>query len=131
MNSVPRTRFVDVAVQKCSRSGRRLQNNWMSYQCKFMCWYIIVPPTVVVNAMNPSKPPQNQRLGIELPRNTLAGHMLKVGALDTPLFEALQNHILNYDIVQMDETPVVLRHAKRCECQCQCQLILIDRDRES
>ena len=49
---------------------------------------------------------QYQRLGIELPRNTLAGHMLKVGALVTPLIEALQHHILSHDIVQMDETPV-------------------------
>ena len=49
---------------------------------------------------------QYQRLGIELPRNTLAGHMLKVGALVRPLIEALQQHILSYDIVNMDETPV-------------------------
>ncbi len=49
---------------------------------------------------------QFARLGIELPRNTLAHHMIKAGALITPLIDALQTHICDYDIVQMDETPV-------------------------
>ncbi len=49
---------------------------------------------------------QFARLGIELPRNTLASHMIKVGELITPLIDALSDHICDYDIVQMDETPV-------------------------
>jgi transposase len=49
---------------------------------------------------------QFERLGIDLPRNTLASHMLKVGALIEPLIEALSSHIRSHDVVQMDETPV-------------------------
>lgn len=49
---------------------------------------------------------QFARLGIELPRNTLASHMVRAGALIKPLIDALQAHIRGYDIVQMDETPV-------------------------
>jgi transposase len=49
---------------------------------------------------------QFKRLGIELPRNTLANHMIKAGALIQPLIEALQDHVLSHDIMQMDETPV-------------------------
>ena len=49
---------------------------------------------------------QFERLGIELPRNTLASHMVKVGTLIEPLIEAMTEHIRGYDIVQMDETPV-------------------------
>ena len=49
---------------------------------------------------------QFKRLGIELPRNTLANHMIKAGELIAPLIGALQQHITNHDIVQMDETPV-------------------------
>ena len=49
---------------------------------------------------------QFERLGIALPRNTLANHMIKAGALIEPLIDALQAHIRRHDIVQMDETPV-------------------------
>lgn len=49
---------------------------------------------------------QFERLGIDLSRNTLANHMVKVGALIDPLIEALARHIRGYDITQMDETPV-------------------------
>lgn len=49
---------------------------------------------------------QFARLGIELPRNTLANHMIKAGELIQPLIQRLQDHILSHDIVQMDETPV-------------------------
>lgn len=47
-----------------------------------------------------------ERVGIHLPRNTLASYMVKAGELVTPLIEALHAHALGYDIVQMDETPV-------------------------
>ncbi|MEQ9587964.1 MAG: IS66 family transposase [Parvibaculaceae bacterium] len=49
---------------------------------------------------------QFERLGIDLPRNTLARHMIKVGELIEPLIEALTEHIRGYDVMQMDETPV-------------------------
>lgn len=49
---------------------------------------------------------QFERLGIEMPRNTLAGHMVKAGALIEPLISLLCAHIRGHDIVQMDETPV-------------------------
>ena len=49
---------------------------------------------------------QFERLGIELPRNTLANHMIKAGALIEPLIHQLQAHIRSHDVVQMDETPV-------------------------
>ena len=49
---------------------------------------------------------QFERLGIDLPRNTLASHMVKVGALIEPLSKALCQHIIGHDIVAMDETPV-------------------------
>jgi transposase len=49
---------------------------------------------------------QFERLGVELPRNTLASHMVKAGALIEPLVEALCAHIRSDAIVQMDETPV-------------------------
>jgi transposase len=49
---------------------------------------------------------QFARLGIELPRNTLASHMVKAGELIQPLIEALCADIRGYDLTQMDETPV-------------------------
>ena len=48
---------------------------------------------------------QFERLGIELPRNTLANHKIKAGALIDPLIQQLQAHIRSHDVVQMDETP--------------------------
>lgn len=49
---------------------------------------------------------QFDRLGIDMPRNTLASHMIKLGELVQPLIDRLQQHVRGYDIVQMDETPV-------------------------
>jgi len=49
---------------------------------------------------------QFERLGIDLPRNTLASHMVKVGALIDPLIAALGDAIRCGGVVQMDETPV-------------------------
>ena len=57
---------------------------------------------------------QFERLGIDLPRNTLASHMVKVGELVEPLIKAMTEHIRGYDLVQMDETPVqVLKNRAR------------------
>lgn len=49
---------------------------------------------------------QWKRLDVDLPRNTLASHMIKIGVLVQPLIDALRSHVLAYDIVQMDETTV-------------------------
>ena len=55
-----------------------------------------------------------QRAGVELPRATLAGWMIKLGALLDPLIEQLRERLLAYDIVQMDETRIqVLKEAGR------------------
>jgi transposase len=47
-----------------------------------------------------------QRLGVELPRATLAGWMLKLALLLAPLMAQLRAQLLAYDIVQMDETRI-------------------------
>lgn len=47
-----------------------------------------------------------RRIGVELPRATLASWMIKAGALIQPLINLLRDRLLTYDIVQMDETPV-------------------------
>lgn len=49
---------------------------------------------------------QFDRWGIDLPRQTLASHMVKVGELVTPLVDAMAKHALAYDVIQMDETRV-------------------------
>ncbi|MFQ5645158.1 MAG: IS66 family transposase [Thiogranum sp.] len=49
---------------------------------------------------------QFERLGIDLPRQTLASHMVKAGALIEPLMARLSAQALSHDIVQMDETRV-------------------------
>jgi hypothetical protein len=55
-----------------------------------------------------------QRAGVELPRATLAGWMIRLGALLDPLIEQLRGRLLAYDIVQMDETRIqVLKEAGR------------------
>jgi transposase len=53
-----------------------------------------------------------QRIGVDIPRATLANWMIRAGALIQPLINLLQDRLLSYDIVQMDETPVqVLKEA--------------------
>jgi transposase len=47
-----------------------------------------------------------QRIGVEIPRHTLAGQIVKAGELVTPLVNLMRDHITAYDIVNMDETPV-------------------------
>ena len=47
-----------------------------------------------------------RRAGVEIPRATLAGWMLKLGDLVLPLVNLLRDTLLGYDIVQMDETTV-------------------------
>jgi transposase len=47
-----------------------------------------------------------QRIGIDIPRATLANWMIRAGALIQPLINLLQDRLLAYDIIQMDETTV-------------------------
>jgi len=47
-----------------------------------------------------------KRAGIELPRATLANWILKLGELVLPLINLLRDSVLEYGIVQMDETTV-------------------------
>ena len=55
-----------------------------------------------------------QRAGVELPRATLAGWMLKLGELVLPLVNLLRDTLLGYDLIQMDETTVqVLKESGR------------------
>ena len=55
-----------------------------------------------------------QRIGVDIPRATLANWMIRAGQLVQPLINLMRDRLLDYDIVQMDETPVqVLREAGR------------------
>ena len=55
-----------------------------------------------------------QRIGVDLPRATLATWMIQVGQLIQPLINLLREHLLGYDIIQMDETTVqVLKEPDR------------------
>jgi transposase len=47
-----------------------------------------------------------QRIGVDIPRATLANWMIKVGTLIQPLINLMRDQLLAYDIVQMDETTV-------------------------
>jgi transposase len=47
-----------------------------------------------------------KRIGVELPRATLANWMIQAGILIQPLINLMQDRLLAYDIIQMDETPV-------------------------
>ena len=62
---------------------------------------------------------QLARIGVELPRSTLAHWMVKAGALVQPLVNLLRDQLLAYDIVCMDETrlQVLKEPGKRPERQ--------------
>jgi transposase len=47
-----------------------------------------------------------QRIGVELPRATLANWMVQAGTLIQPVINLLRDRLLDYDILQMDETTV-------------------------
>lgn len=47
-----------------------------------------------------------QRIGVELPRATLANWMIQAGTLIQPIINLLRDHLLAYDILRMDETTV-------------------------
>lgn len=47
-----------------------------------------------------------QRIGVDIPRASLANWMIRAGALVRPLINLLRDALLSYDIVQMDETTV-------------------------
>ena len=45
-----------------------------------------------------------RRIGVDIPRATLANWMIKLGGLLQPLINLLQDRLLAYDIMGMDET---------------------------
>lgn len=47
-----------------------------------------------------------QRIGVDIPRATLANWMIKAGGLVQPLINLMQDRLLSHDILQMDETTV-------------------------
>ena len=47
-----------------------------------------------------------QRIGVDIPRATLANWMIQVGRLIQPVINLLRDRLLAYDILQMDETTV-------------------------
>jgi transposase len=47
-----------------------------------------------------------QRIGVDIPRATLANWMIKSGALIQPIINLLRDRLLAYDIIHMDETTV-------------------------
>jgi transposase len=47
-----------------------------------------------------------QRIGVDLPRATLANWMIQAGTLIQPVINLLRDRLLDYDILQMDETTV-------------------------
>ncbi len=47
-----------------------------------------------------------KRIGVDLPRATLANWMIQAGTLIQPVINLLRDRLLAYDILQMDETPV-------------------------
>ncbi len=55
-----------------------------------------------------------QRIGVDLPRATLANWMIRAGHLVQPLINLMHDQLLSYDILQMDETTVqVLKESGR------------------
>jgi transposase len=47
-----------------------------------------------------------QRIGVDIPRATLANWMIRAGHLIQPLMNLMHEQLLSYDIIQMDETTV-------------------------
>jgi len=47
-----------------------------------------------------------RRIGVDIPRATLANWMIRSGTLIQPLINLMRDQLLDYDIIQMDETPV-------------------------
>jgi len=47
-----------------------------------------------------------RRIGVDIPRATLANWMIRSGMLIQPLINLMRDRLLEYDIIQMDETPV-------------------------
>jgi transposase len=55
-----------------------------------------------------------QRIGMDIPRATLANWMIAAGTLVQPLINLLRDVLLGYDILGMDETPIqVLKEDER------------------
>lgn len=59
------------------------------------------------------------RHGVDIPRNTLAGWMIKAGEVIQPLLNLLEDHLLAYPVLHCDETPVQVlnEQGKRAQSQ--------------
>lgn len=58
-----------------------------------------------------------QRIGVDIPRATLANWMIKAGTLLQPLMNLLREHLLAYGLIQMDETTVQVLNEKNKPAQ--------------
>lgn len=60
-----------------------------------------------------------KRVGVNLPRQTLARHMVRAGELVSPLIERMVKHALAYDVLGIDETrcQVLKEPGKRAQSQ--------------
>ncbi len=58
-----------------------------------------------------------KRIGVELPRATLANWMIQAGHLVQPIINLLRDRLLGYDILQMDETPVQVLNERGKQAQ--------------
>jgi hypothetical protein len=63
--------------------------------------------------------PRFKRIGVEIPRNTLCGWMIRCGELIGPLINLMQDRLLDHDIIQMDETTVQVLKEKGRQPQSQ------------
>ena len=58
-------------------------------------------------------------IGVDLPRNTMAGWMIRCGDLILPLINLMQDRLLDHAIIQMDETTVQVLKEKGRQPQSQ------------
>jgi len=63
-----------------------------------------------------------QRIGVELPRATLANWMIHAGTLIQPVINLLRERLLSYDIIQMDETTIQVLNEPNRKAQSQSYL---------
>jgi len=65
-----------------------------------------------------------QRIGVDIPRATLANWMIQAGTLIQPVINLLRDRLLGYDILQMDETTVQVLNEEDKAAQSQSYLWL-------
>ncbi len=58
-----------------------------------------------------------QRIGVDIPRATLANWMIHTGTLIQPVINLLRERLLSYDLIQMDETTVQVLNEENKKAQ--------------